>query len=522
MKKTYLLDCTLRDGGYINEWKFGNEAIKEIIKKLSYTGIEMIEIGFLKGSSYDPDKSLFPDTDLCSNVIDNKNPKVTYVGMLDMSAPLPMNAIKPRRKDSIDGIRIIFKKNKINEAYEYCKYILKQGYLLFVNFVGTDQYTDKEFIEAIEKYNSLSPTGMTIVDTFGTIKRKQFMRLCAIADNNMNKDIMLCYHAHNNLQQASGNAEAMLEMNLQRDIVIDACVFGMGRGAGNLNLELFAGFMNDSYGTDYRIEPMLEIMDDYLSYFYKEKQWGYSLPLYLSATLGCHPNYAIYLSEKDTLTEKSFNELLKSIPFPEKLNFSKDVADEYYRNYMENYIDDKDTLKQLSDKIINKTVLILAPGKSIKDHIGVIDNTRKRIDVITMAVNFLADEFDPDYIFSSNMRRYSKIQGNTSAETIITSNIRDYKIADYIVNYSSFASSNEEIVDNSGLMLIRLLVSLGVKQILIAGFDGYKTNNQDNYVYNAIEYRFDNIENRNKLITNEIQQLKNTVDIEFLTPSIYE
>ncbi len=92
-----------------------------------------------------------------------------------------------------------------------------------------------------------------------------------------------------------GNAEALVEMNLKRDICIDACVFGMGRGAGNLNLELFAEYMNENYDTEYRVEPMLEIMDEYLNDIYREKSWGYSLPLYLSASTGCHPNYAIYL-----------------------------------------------------------------------------------------------------------------------------------------------------------------------------------------------------------------------------------
>ena len=82
---------------------------------------------------------------------------------------------------------------------------------------------------------------------------------------------MLAYHAHNNLQQAFGNAEALVEMNLKRDLIIDACVFGMGRGAGNLNLELFAEYMNENYDTHYKIEPMLEIMDEYLNDIYKNK-----------------------------------------------------------------------------------------------------------------------------------------------------------------------------------------------------------------------------------------------------------
>ena len=76
---------------------------------------------------------------------------------------------------------------------------------------------------------------------------------------------MLGYHSHNNMQQAMGNASAFTEMHLHRDIILDACVFGMGRGAGNLNLELFAEYMNENFDKQYRIEPMLEIIDEYLN-----------------------------------------------------------------------------------------------------------------------------------------------------------------------------------------------------------------------------------------------------------------
>lgn len=523
MNKVYLLDCTLRDGGYINDWKFSSEGIRNIIRKLSQTGIEMIEIGFLKGSEYNPDISIFPDTDSCKTVLENVNRDVTYVAMLDMSAPVPKQSIKKRTDDTIDGIRVIFKKDKLDEAYDYCQYIKEQGYQLFVNFVGTDQYSDIEFIEGIVKYNELSPTGMTIVDTFGMIKRKQFMRLCAIADNNMNEDIMLCYHAHNNMQQAFGNAEALLEMNLQRDILIDACVFGMGRGAGNLNLELFAEHMNDNYGTNYRIEPMLEIMDEYLTDFYKIRQWGYSLAFYLSASLGCHPNYAVYLADKGTLSEKAFHELLKGISAKDKLVFSKDKAEAYYQEYMNNYVDDKEAMTRLSAELNGKKVILLAPGKSLADYVENIKSIQNSSDVVTVSVNFTGDDFDlhPDYVFSSNMRRYSKMIGKTKAKCIVTSNMKQE--ADYVINFASYALDDELIIDNSGLMLMAILRDAGVSEVMLAGMDGYNTDREGNYYSRQLDHDFSSqAGRRNMLIKERIGQLSSEIKVTFITPSIYE
>ncbi len=522
MGKTYLLDCTLRDGGYINDWCFGEDAIKGFVKKIANTNIEMLEVGFIKGKTYYPHKSVFPDTNSFTNVISQKSPSMLYVGMLDMSSPVDKSCIYPRNKASIDGIRVIFKKDKIEEAYDYCSYIKQQGYMLFVNFVGTDQYSDKEFIEGIEKFNVLKPDGVTIVDTFGMIKRKQFLRMVYLADNNLSKEIMLCYHAHNNLQQAFGNAEALVEMNLKRDICIDACIFGMGRGAGNLNLELFAEYMNENYNTNYKIEPMLEIMDEYLMEFYKTKFWGYSLPLYLSATLGCHPNYAIYLAEKDTLNVKAFNDLLQGISPSDKLVFSKEKAEYYYRQYQEKNIDDSSSVSKLSKELGNKHVVILAPGNSLVKFADKIKEVLQKTDTIAIAANFTANEFNPQYIFSSNMRRFSKIQGKTKAACITTSNMGCVD-TDYIVNFSSYASQYPEIIDNSGIMLLKLLMSIGIKEVYIAGMDGYSNYEGINYLDQNLEYDFSKeSEIRNKLISNELISISKKIKIEFLTPTIYK
>lgn len=523
MRKVYLLDCTLRDGGYINDWKFGRDTIKGFGKKIAQTGIEIFEVGFIRGDTYNPERSLFPDIQSITDIIEPKNENLMYVAMLDMSNPVPLERLTPYDGSSIDGIRVIFKKEKIDEAYLYCQHIIKLGYKVFVNFVGTDLYTDQEFIEGIRKFNGIHPFAVSIVDSFGLIKRKQFLRLVYLADNNLDSEIVLAYHAHNNLQQAFGNAEAMVEMNLKRDICIDACVFGMGRGAGNLNLELFAEYMNENYGTQYRIEPMLEIMDEYLNDIYRRKFWGYSLPLYLSASTGCHPNYAVYLAEKDSLSVKAFNELLKGIPTNEKAKFSKERAEKYYRQYQENYIDDANTVNKLASLMSGKKVVLLAPGSSISVHEADIRNFTVGEDIVVWAVNFLGGELKPDYIFSSNMKRYRYIQGRTKAKCITTSNMKECIKTDYVVNFSSYASDKPEIIDNSGLMALRLLAVLGVKEVYIAGMDGYSAYSGGDYFDQNLIYDFSNeADLRNALITAELKRLQGVMKIKFITPTHYK
>jgi 4-hydroxy 2-oxovalerate aldolase len=524
MGNVYLLDCTLRDGGYINDWRFGEETIKGFCRKIAQTGIEIVEVGFIKGDVYDSDKSVFPDIKSISNVIQPKSDKMKYVGMVDMSAPVPMERITPCDGTSVDGIRVIFKKEKIALAYEYCKHIQKQGYFVCVNFVGTDLYTDKEFIDGIEKFNHLYPYAVSIVDSFGLIKRKQFLRLAYLADNNLEEGIILAYHAHNNLQQAYGNAEALVEMNLKRDLLIDACVFGMGRGAGNLNLELFAEYMNENYGTDYKIEPMLEIMDEYLNDIYKTKFWGYSLPLYLSASTGCHPNYAIYLAEKDTLTVKSFNELLRGIPSEEKAKFSKERAEKYYREYQENYIDDKEALQSLASELQGKKVILLAPGRSLEEYRSKVLAECREDDACVIAANFRANDFTPDYVFCSNMRRFVRMQGKTPVKFMVTSNLRENVDSDLIFNFASYTSQEPDIIDNSGLMLLKILSAADVKQVAIAGMDGYTLHRNENYYDQQMEEDSfsDQATRRNQLIEDELHAIGKSMKLSFITPTAYE
>lgn len=518
-----LLDCTLRDGGYINDWKFGKECIRTILSKLSSSGVEIIELGFLKEVDYDPNVSIFPNIESINDIIIKKEPSVLYVGMIDIKSAIPIEKIAVCDGKTLDGIRVIFKKEKLDEAFLYCQKIKDLGYKLFVNFVSTDAYDDIEFAEAVRRFNSLKPYCMAIVDTFGMMKKKQFKRLVEIADRNMLDDIALGYHAHNNLQQAMGNAEEMVEMNLKREVVIDACVFGMGRGAGNLNLELFAEFLNENYNKKYQISPILEIMDGYLSEIYHKRFWGYSLPLYMSATLGCHPNYAIYYEEKNTLTEKEFYEILKSISEKDKRDFSKETAELYYQRFFKNTVDDEQTICKLKEEFCGKRILVIAPGQSIlKYENDILENVDT--DTKVVLINFYDNRWKADYIFTSNVRRFSKIvENDVNCKMIVSSNVRGYKKADYMVNYMSYCSGEKEVSANASLMFLRLLIRLDVREVLIAGMDGYKNTNINNYFNDDFENtHILRKDNRNNLIAEELKVISKKLNFSFITPTRYK
>lgn len=519
-----LLDCTLRDGGYVNNWHFGEKAIFNITKKIVLAGIEYFEIGFLRDVKYDKDYSLFNGNDSVRDMITPKNPNTKYVGMIDMGRPIPMDKLGNRVQEGFDVLRVIFKKHKIQEAYEYIKQLIGMGYEVFAQAVGTDNYTDEEFLHLIDKFNTLPINAFYIVDSFGLIKKKDFLRLVRIADHNLREDIILGYHSHNNMQQAFGNASAMTELNMKRDIILDACVFGMGRGAGNLNLELFAEYMNENFDKQYRLEPMLEIIDEYLNDIYRKNFWGYSLPLYLSAANGCHPNYAIFFASKGTLTVKSYNEILKNIPAEDKTLYSREKAEKYYREYQENYIDDREAVESLEKELTGKNILLLGPGKTLEQDRKKIEEYIMTENPVVIALNFVPEFYDCDYVFSCHMRRYKHIQDNDKVKKIVTSNLREALNYDYMVNFSSYSADSPEIMENSGIMCLKLLIHIGIKKVCLAGLDGYDITSHGNYVNSGLEYDFtpEVLEERNRLIRDEIYSMKGKINLEFLTKSQYD
>lgn len=104
------------------------------------------------------------------------------------------------------------------------------------------------------------------------------------------------------MQLAYSNAQTLVGLETNRNILIDSSIYGMGRGAGNLNTELFIQYLNENSDGNYELKPLLIVIDEILNIFYQKNYWGYSLPNYISAVHNAHPNYASFLDDKKTLT----------------------------------------------------------------------------------------------------------------------------------------------------------------------------------------------------------------------------
>lgn len=327
--KLKLLDCTLRDGGYINDWRFGEEQIRKIANGLTDTNVDIIELGFLKNEPYQRDRAVFCDVSQLSPLIPCGRNGRLYAAMAEVMNPIPVEMLAPHDGTSIDMIRVIVWKRLLKEGFTYCKGIVERGYKLCVQPARTEQYSLEEYAQLIQMYNSIHPYAVYVVDSWGSMYDSQIMQYLEVAHKNLNPDIALGYHGHNNLMQVFGAAQSFVERDFNREIILDASIYGIGRGAGNLNLEIIAHHLNAVYGMRYNIAPMISIYQNYLKEIRRTASWGYNFAYFLTAIAHCNPEYARYYTEKG-IDELTIEQVIQSMSAEDKIIFTKEKAEMYF------------------------------------------------------------------------------------------------------------------------------------------------------------------------------------------------
>lgn len=522
MKSVQVLDCTLRDGGYCNECNFGFDNTKKIINSLLEANIDIIECGFFMDQiKYEPEYTRFASLKDVAKIIPKNRLGKTFVVLTDYGTFDPKELPK-YDGSSVDGLRVAFHKKDRFAGLEACKAVKDKGYKVFIQPMVSLSYSDDEFLELIHCVNDIEPYAFYIVDSFGVMKNKDLTRLFYLVEHNLKDPIRIGFHSHNNMQLAYSNAQNLVDKQTDRKLIIDSSVYGMGRGAGNLNTELFVQYLNENIDEKYKLKPLLGIIDEILNDFYEQNHWGFSLPNYLSAKYNTHPNYAGYLDAKKTLTVESMDEIFSMMDDEKRINYDKKYIEKLYTYYMDEGQIQESHLCELKNRIAGKDVLIIAPGKSAYDERDKIVQCAQTKADVKISINFDYSGCETDYIFLSNLRRYRELDENKRFKCIITSNIPS-KDCYLQTKYSDLLNDIEAVRDNSGMMLIKYLFQLGARKIYISGIDGYSTDPSQNFVDEKMNFYAQKkvFESMNEGLTKAIKQLKEQIDIEYVTTAKY-
>ena len=535
-KHIKVLDCTLRDGGYINDFNFGDEVIRGIILKLIKSNIDVIECGFLKDGEHKASSSVFSNASDLLQYIPKNRGNSSLVAMVDYGR-YDISQLSNFNGKTIDGIRDCFFKKDRYDALKLAEEIQKKGYNVYVQPVDILGYSDKELIELIERVNDLNTYAFSIVDTFGSMYMDDLVRVFSLIDHNLKKEVIMGFHSHNNMQLSFALSQKFAEISQgKRNVTIDCTVLGMGRGAGNTPTELVANYLNTKWSNyDYNLNELLDLVDIYMLPIQKYYSWGYDIPNYIAGIYSSHVHNVAYLIDKHNISTKDMRVIIESIDPVVRKRYDYDNLESLYVEHINHKIDDSIDMKNLYSILNGKKILILTPGKTLETKKNEINEFIYKNNVIAISTNFTPDDYIVKFSFFSNQKRLERNmefrkKDIENVKLIITSNIEINKpnIPIFSVNYSSLIKRKRwKFFDNSLILLIRLLNIIDVENIYIAGADGFSEN--DNYSENN-RFLEANISKETGMdINNEIkemiQDIMSTVKkkdyITFITPTIY-
>lgn len=534
MNHVKVLDCTLRDGAYLVDKKFGDDVIRGIINGLMKAKVDIIEIGFFQDEGFGSGKTVYKNSDEAKVFIPADKQGCEFTVLADYSR-YSVNNLDECREDSIDGVRECFFKSERYGAIEACKTIKKKGYKCFVQPVDILGYSDRELIEFLELVNEVEPYCLSIVDTFGSMYQDDLYRVFELINHNLVQACKIGFHSHNNMQLSNALSQEFIRMTAgKREVVVDATISGMGRGAGNTPTELIIQYLLRSRGYNYDMDALLDVIDTYMDNLRSRCSWGYNTPYFVAGSYGAHVNNISYLMKKNSIRSKDIRYILNKLGEQERKRYNYGLLEKTYMEYMLGDIDDEKSVKKLEDCFRDRNILVLLPGHSVNDDVLTIQDYIGKRNPIIISVNFIHEKIESDYVYLSNVKRYSELLQTERfryVKKIIASNIKQKEEEnECIVSFIKLVKCGWEQLDNSGVMLLRLLDRLPVKSIGIAGFDGYdyKSENKSNYADEKLERASagDNPREVNEEILSMLTDFACTrngkAEIQFVTKSRFE
>ncbi len=305
-----VFDCTIRDGGLVNNFKFTDEFVSEHYKTCVAAGIDYMEIGKNNSPTIMSEDEFgcwnFSKEEDIRRIVGNNDTGMKIAVMSDIGRTVKEELIQ--KADSVvDMVRIATYIHQIPAAIELIEDAHAKGYETTVNIMAISKSFDDELDEVLLALSKTPVDVIYIADSFGSFYPEQINRLTEkylkVAKASGKK---VGIHTHNNIQMAYANT---IEAMVYGTSFLDVTISGLGRGAGNCPMELLIGFLKNP---KYKLMPVLKFIENYIVPLEKELDWGYSIPYMLTGQLNEHPRPAMKArDEGDTNYTQFYRDLLK-------------------------------------------------------------------------------------------------------------------------------------------------------------------------------------------------------------------
>jgi len=287
-----VLDCTIRDGGLMNNHLFDDEIVKAVYSACVDAGIDYMEIGYINSKRiFSPAEHgawKFCGEDDIRRIVGENDTPLKLSAMADAEKSDYHEDILPCDQSVLDMIRVATYIHQIPLALDMIKDAHDKGYETTVNLMAVSTVIEQELDEALELLANSEVGTIYIVDSFGALYSEQIQLL-------VEKYIRYAepcgkkvgIHAHNNQQLAFANT---IEAIIKGANMLDASMAGLGRGAGNCQTELLLGFLHNP---KFHIKPILQCIQQHIEPLREKLMWGFDTSYMLTGLLNQHPRAAM-------------------------------------------------------------------------------------------------------------------------------------------------------------------------------------------------------------------------------------
>ena len=287
-----VLDATIRDGGLMNNHQFDDEVVRAVYHACVEAGIDYMEVGYINSRKIFAPAEHGPwkysgEEDIRRIVGENDTP-LKLSAMADAEKSDYKEDILPCEESVLDLIRIATYIHQIPLALDMIKDAHDKGYETSVNLMAVSVVQERELDEALAMLAESDVDIIAVVDSFGALYSEEVHALVEKYNRYAKprgKEVGI--HCHNNQQLAFANT---IEAVVKGANVLDASMAGMGRGAGNCQMELLLSFLHNP---KFRIRPVLKCIQEHIEPMREKLMWGYDFPYMITGVLNQHPRSAI-------------------------------------------------------------------------------------------------------------------------------------------------------------------------------------------------------------------------------------
>ena len=511
MKKLINLDCSLRDGGYYNNWDFSDKFINNYLKVLESVNVEYCELGFrfinnsgFKGSCAFTSEKFINSLEIPSklkiaimingsDVIENNSLNFEVIKKL-----IPVKA----NESKIKLIRVACHSESIEKILPFFDFLAEQGYLSACNITQISEKTADQLSKISSLLSNSKVNIIYFADSLGSLIPNQIKNIYKSIRNNWSGPIGI--HAHDSQGLALSNTiEAM-----KNDITwLDSTITGIGRGPGNTKTEELIVELDNFLNRNTNLVPLIKIINEQFKPLKDKYLWGTNIFYYLAGKYAIHPSYV-----QSMLTDFRYEEedILASI------NYLKNKSSKRF-NYndldqIRNFYNGKPIGTWNATSIFkNKEVLIIGPGRQVKKHENALISFIKKINPVVIAINtqtIKENDLIDLRVACHPMRLLTDIKTHLKLHQPLiiplsmlpedfSINLKDKETLDYGIGISKGEFKCKEkfsLVPNSLVLSYALAIVTGgnANNIYLAGFDGYDDNDSKNDEVNELLFKFKN------------------------------